>query len=113
MTACILLFEFEKRADFISPEKDGETNWLMFTVSLTPQRVCTLPDKRSVTSFRWKVRPGLPSGSTFVHALVFPGPQLRKPKNVQVALKVDVPKFWDMLFEAIERANAASPLNIK
>ncbi len=33
------------------------------------------------------------------------------PKNCTVALKMDVPAFWDIMLDAIAAADAGSPLN--
>ena len=33
------------------------------------------------------------------------------PKNVHVALSMDVPAFWDLIIAALEKANAVSRLN--
>lgn len=35
-----------------------------------------------------------------------------RPKNVNVCLKVDVPKFWDLFYKCLEKANQKSPLNV-
>jgi len=34
-----------------------------------------------------------------------------KPKNVHLAIKVDVPKFWDLMIDAFKQSNLNSPLN--
>lgn len=36
-----------------------------------------------------------------------------RPKNVHVCTKMDVPKFFEMLYRAIERSNIVSCLNVK
>lgn len=36
----------------------------------------------------------------------------KKPKNVIVALKMDVPKFWQLMIQAFQKCNSVSNLNI-
>lgn len=36
----------------------------------------------------------------------------RKPRNVHLALKVNVPQFWNLLLEAFVKANEISPMNV-
>jgi inosine-uridine nucleoside N-ribohydrolase len=35
------------------------------------------------------------------------------PKNCRVAMAMDVPAFWDLMLEALQRADEASPLNAR
>ena len=37
----------------------------------------------------------------------------KKRKNVNVCLKMNVDKFWDLLIDSIKLANEKSPVNIK
>eukprot|EP00871_Galdieria_phlegrea_P003530 jgi/Galph1/4178/GphlegSOOS_G2815.1 len=43
----------------------------------------------------------------------FYGHLLRKPKNVCVAMKVDIDWFWNIMLQSLERANQQSPLNVE
>ena len=37
----------------------------------------------------------------------------KSPKNVHVAMRMDVPRFWEMMHAALREADAASSLNAK
>jgi hypothetical protein len=35
------------------------------------------------------------------------------PKNCKVARRMDVPQFWGLMLDALGRADAASPMNVR
>lgn len=37
--------------------------------------------------------------------------QSKRPKNCNVAVRMDVARFWDLLLDAVHKANQVSPLN--